>query len=159
MRKLFWYDGPLARLAALVPLPADELLTDSNGPAFPAAAELSLKLLNVGGQSVVIPYTEEEFSEYLVANAAVFPSGPISILEGDDNSCHSNSSKVWKKDPLSTRLCTGYALSADGIWRRHSWVLKVDEIIETTNIRTSYFGVALDLGLSESFAAFHLDDE
>jgi hypothetical protein len=42
-------------------------------------------------------------------------------------------------------LHTGWALSSDGIWRPHTWGYwsGVNQIIETTSLRTLYFGMRL----------------
>ena len=42
------------------------------------------------------------------------------------------------------RLVTGYALSDDGLWRQHSWVMDDQVIYETTVKRTQYYGFVLD---------------
>ena len=51
-----------------------------------------------------------------------------------------------KRDKKGSRLIgvgTGYALSDDGLWRSHSWVLTKKRIIETTVSRVKYLGLAL----------------
>lgn len=64
--------------------------------------------------------------------------------------CHRNSAELFFQhaddDDLSARLrlMTGYALSADGIWRRHSWLTKSNgQIVETTAPRRAYYGLML----------------
>jgi hypothetical protein len=54
-----------------------------------------------------------------------------------------NSAALWGKDTKRRQIGTGYALSDDGIWRRHSWVLEGKRLSETTVPRECYFGVVL----------------
>ena len=69
------------------------------------------------------------------------------LIKGKDNSCHWNSCNLWEKNQDSIRICTGYALSEDGLWRSHSWAVKLKDdktqLIETTVKRKAYFGVVL----------------
>ena len=39
---------------------------------------------------------------------------------------------------------TGYALSDDGLWRSHSWVVTDEVLYETTVARELYFGIELE---------------
>lgn len=68
-------------------------------------------------------------------------------------SCHENAARLWKKNPDSTVIVTGYALSKDGSWRQHSWVKDStdDRIYETTNPRVAYFGFDLTPDESQRF--------
>jgi hypothetical protein len=52
-------------------------------------------------------------------------------------------------ESLSPRL--GFALSAAGCWRPHSWVWDStkNQIVETTELRSKYFGVTQALSQSE----------
>ncbi len=65
-----------------------------------------------------------------------------SILFSFENSrCHDNCDKLYLHKEIAN-VCTGYALSSDGLWRYHSWGLDYDDvIIETTSERILYFGV------------------
>ena len=53
---------------------------------------------------------------------------------------------IWKEKGY--RVCTGYALSDDGMWRQHSWCIdkrpRTTKIIETTEPRVLYFGYVLN---------------
>lgn len=55
-----------------------------------------------------------------------------------------------------TRICTGYALSEDGMWRQHSWIIwhkaRSNQIIETTVPRILYFGFVMTTEMCEEFA-------
>lgn len=47
---------------------------------------------------------------------------------------------------------SGYALSADGLWRQHSWGILRDGILETTERRIKYFGLILQDERANRFA-------
>lgn len=57
------------------------------------------------------------------------------------NQCHDNCE--WLKNlNVIQCVCTGYALSDDGLWRFHSWGINFnDEIVETTEPRIKYYGI------------------
>ena len=65
-----------------------------------------------------------------------------------------NSCALYKANLLNTRLdgdltiATGYALSKDGMWRQHSWLVlrkcRSYKIVETTEKREAYFGFAMN---------------
>ena len=69
------------------------------------------------------------------------------MKRGLPSRCHYNSAKIWETDKEKYRVATGYALSPDGMWRQHSWVIEVgpkeNRIIETTEFRVAYFGMVL----------------
>ncbi len=56
------------------------------------------------------------------------------------NGCHANSLALAAAK-AGRKAMTGLALSEDGIWRSHSWVLDGARILETTTPRTLYLGV------------------
>ena len=58
------------------------------------------------------------------------------------NQCHGNSVCLMKEGVGS--VANGYALSPDGLWRQHSWIVTPDGgIVETTVRRAAYYGVIL----------------
>ncbi len=70
------------------------------------------------------------------------------MQRGKVSECHENSKAFHQKDPERYEVRTGYALNADGIWRPHDLGgsdSHNDDIIETTEKRTTYFGVVKDL--------------
>jgi len=58
--------------------------------------------------------------------------------------CHNNCFRLLQADKIDT-IFTGYALSDDGLWRNHSWGLKKDFLIETTEERLVYLGIQLKI--------------
>jgi hypothetical protein len=71
------------------------------------------------------------------------------MMKGETSQCHANSAELYdiNKNNFDVRICTGYALSDDGMWREHSWLIRhherSNEIIETTVKRVCYFGWVL----------------
>ena len=55
---------------------------------------------------------------------------------------------------------TGYALSADGMWRQHSWLIhrkpRSNRVVETTEPRILYFGFAMTLEHCEKFVSYNV---
>lgn len=68
-------------------------------------------------------------------------SDDTTVLNKMENSaCHDNCFILYHHD-RSHRIFTGYALSDDGLWRYHSWIVtKNNAIIETTVNRLIYIG-------------------
>jgi hypothetical protein len=75
------------------------------------------------------------------------------MIEGEISNCHSNSARIWDSNRELCSICTGYALSKDGVWRQHSWLVLWDEatLIETTEERIVYFGFNLNSEEAEVF--------
>ncbi len=113
----------------------------------PKMYSLREKLLSFGGESVCLPAYEEDIDNILLHGQFWFGSNAKKI-KGEPCRCHSNSCKYYlnaKKEDV--RICTGYALSEDGMWRQHTWVIahkaRSNQIIETTEPRIGYFGFVL----------------
>jgi hypothetical protein len=111
----------------------------------PYLKKLYKHLLHIGGEAVVLwngTNGEKMTQELLGAGQAESGCGAILKL-GDPSECHENSARFYHENPRRYEVRTGYALSDDGIWRPHSWVVDAEEhkIIETTQKRVTYFGV------------------
>jgi len=64
---------------------------------------------------------------------------------GETSRCHQNSIEFYLDGENNYKLCTGFALSNDGLWRSHTWLINEDNLpVETTVGRERYFGVVLD---------------
>jgi hypothetical protein len=87
--------------------------------------------------------------EFLPAKRA--PGGVVSR-------CHYNAAAIWVNRPYEVWIATGFALSDDGWWRPHSWLIerKSGDVIETTADRELYFGYVLTLEEAEEFARANL---
>lgn len=108
----------------------------------------------------IVPFMDHMSLISLVAMNDIFISnkGSSVLYEMEMGNCHENVHKLVKSssDPnnhlfpfYNLHAYTGYALSEDGLWRNHSWVIgrskTSDEkiIIETTTPRLIYMGIKL----------------
>lgn len=108
---------------------------------------LKRRLLQYGGYGVVLALPEPHLNEILTRGYIADGKSAI-LLDGEPSRCHENSYLFWSSQRASLIdlvLCTGWALSADGLWRQHSWVRnpKGEFIYETTAERVAYFGFEL----------------
>lgn len=109
------------------------------------------RLLAIGGAETCLVGREEERDQMLTRGRAY--SGRRAIRRtGERSRCHANVAGLHEQDPAGCRIATGYALSDDGIWRRHSWGLGPDgRPIETTTPRVTYFGFDLTANEADAF--------
>jgi hypothetical protein len=120
-------------------------------PLFP----LEQKLLTVGGTRMVYRY--EPDLKRLLKNAVVFDEC-AELIPGTPHTCHSNVAHYWNENKEILAIATGYALSEDGLWRQHSWLLRKNvmakqcPLLETTVKREKYFGIILTDTEAESFS-------
>jgi len=81
------------------------------------------------------------------------------VALGRRSECHGNASRIWL-DGRVAMIGTGYALSGDGLWRQHSWGLtRREEVVETTEQRLRYYGLALGDSLALDFAVANAGDK
>lgn len=122
----------------------------------PAHAELKTKLLSLGGEDVVF-FEPNEFAYEVLHEGKVYRKSARVHRQGADNHCHGNAVCLWKE---GKKIATGYALSPDGLWRRHSWgIAKNGTAIETTVPRVLYFGYPLDRDDVQVFASLYGEEE
>lgn len=114
------------------------------------------KLLAFGGNEVCMPLVEEDYFA-IMKRGQFFYGNHARLKEGMPSQCHYNSALLWAANKGRCQICTGYALSEDGIWRQHSWVVqpltRSWRIWETTVKRVAYFGVVFDDAECERFYA------
>lgn len=116
------------------------------------------KLLSFGGDDACIIEPEEDMDNILKYGQFWFGKSAI-MKKGRPNQCHANSCYLWGAgdNPKKTRICTGYALSKDGLWRQHSWLVlfkpNSNTIIETTSKRLAYFGFIMDEEICMEFSS------
>jgi hypothetical protein len=102
---------------------------------------------------------EEDIDE-LLAHGQIIERGPsYRVIDGAPSQCHANAAEWWQSHrdlARPHRIATGYALSPDGRWHQHSWLvapgLRGESIIETTQMRWAYWGIILDDEAAEQFA-------
>lgn len=112
--------------------------------------ELKEILLDIGGWAACIPGIEPDI-EKIMTRGRRFPGKSI-MMKGEPSQCHSNSAFCWDENREISKICTGYALSRDGMWRQHSWVFTRDQrVVETTERRVQYFGFIMTEEECEQF--------
>lgn len=108
-------------------------------------------LLDIGGWGVCI--RQEPDLEKIVERGMRFP-GRSKSMKGQPSQCHSNSAACWDENRELCTICTGYALSRDGMWRQHSWVYTNNGVVvETTEKRIAYWGFIMTPQECEDFLA------
>lgn len=121
-------------------------------PVSKQVRELCSQLLSIGGKVVVVEFHESQFCNVLAELGEVDSYDRLKINKGEDRECHTNSAILWSNNKDTYILVTGFALSDDGVWRRHSWIrTKGNTLIETTIKREKYYGMRLNRELAESF--------
>ena len=115
--------------------------------ANPHMEVLKRRLLQYGGYGVVLALPEPHLNEILSRGYIADGKSTI-LLDGEPSRCHENAYRFWASQRVTNidlLLCTGWALSDDGLWRQHSWVRypEGEVIYETTVERVAYFGFDL----------------
>lgn len=111
-------------------------------PLFP----LEQKLLAGGGTRMV--YRDEPDLKLLLSRGEPFDE-PAELVYGKSGQCHLNVAQLWNEQKEILTIVTGYALSEDGLWGQHSWLIRKNptsgqcRLVETTIKRVKYFGVLL----------------
>ena len=146
--KFFWYQDTVDAAKKIFPKMDERLF------------ELKARLLDFAGNTVCLPPYEEDL-ENILEYGQFWLGYNAERVKGETCQCHKNSAKVWQQNKDKTVICTGYALSADGMWRQHSWLIhskpRSNKIVETTRTRVLYYGFAMTPELSEKFADAVLD--
>jgi hypothetical protein len=122
-------------------------------PVHKSVRDLCTHLLVIGGESVAVQFNEPpEVCKAILKFGEITPSNNLKMAKGEERECHTNSAVLWSKNRKKYFLVTGFALSDDGTWRRHSWVKTKDgKLIETTIKREIYFGMTLEEEIAEAF--------
>lgn len=114
------------------------------------------KILAFGGHEVCMPLVEDDYFA-IMKRGQFFYGDHAHLKKGLPSHCHCNAAQFWAANKGRCQICTGYALSEDGIWRQHSWVVqpltRSWRIWETTVKRVAYFGVIFDDAECERFYA------
>ena len=117
--------------------------------------DLREKLLSFAGSDVCMPVVDGDLNEIL-SRGQIWYGDRLQMRTGQPSQCHRNSSYLWSKNKERYVLCTGYALTPDGMWRSHTWLIeprvRKSRVIETTVPRILYFGFAMTEKQAEEFA-------
>ena len=114
----------------------------------PELIPLRDKLLEIGGLEIV-PRPECDLSKLLERGQLFNLDVELEIMH--PSRCHQNVGELWSLWPEKNKIATGWALTDDGLWRQHSWIIHEDTIFETTEKRLKYFGIVLNEEESELF--------
>jgi hypothetical protein len=127
------------------------IATDTHAGDLPADYDkLRDHLLAIGGVRLGVLPTDQDFS--VLQRGKSFDAAAAKLRRMERSRCHSNAASLWCQSRKRIRIASGYALSEDGIWRRHSWGSDSGRVIETTVERVAYFGYELDDSESLPFA-------
>lgn len=72
---------------------------------------------------------------------------------------HLNSIGLFLRDDANTEIGTGWVLDSDELWRRHSWVMRDETLVETTVPQQKYYGIYIssEAGARELYEAQKVD--
>ena len=119
--------------------------------AEPEIMALHELLLSIGGEETCLAKQDPD-TERLLARGR-YHSGEARLKRLEPGQCHQNACDLYR--PGRNKIATGYALSDDGLWRQHSWIVTGEKITETTERRLAYFGYVLT---EQEAAQFLLDN-
>lgn len=121
---------------------------------------LEERLLSFGGNNVMFEVLDGD-TPRILERGQFWYNDKVSWMPHRASQCHKNSCDLWVANKDHTTIATGYALSNDGLWRCHSWVIKFNaksaRVVETTPCkRSAYFGYAMMPDECERFDAANL---
>lgn len=124
------------------------------------AKPLEKYLLSLAGYFALISTEESPLEiKQILTRGEVFEGEAKRRVGGRSSDCHANCCKFFTKNIQNT-IVTGYALSDDGIWRQHSWLINPSgQLIETTLPRLLYFGYKMTPEEAVFFASSNLREE
>jgi len=119
-------------------------------------------LLSHGGEFAILPTIESDL-DAIITRGYIQAGWSLRMMRGRACQCHANSAELYDNNRPRLKLVTGYAMSDDGIWRQHTWLVdtqhvvhrrrKQFRIIETTTPRRRYFGFQLNDDEAEDFVS------
>lgn len=117
------------------------------------------KLVAFAGDAVCLAFDEPDI-DVILERGQFWPGHNAKLIKGYPSKCHRNAADLYRINPELVSagklcICTGYALSEDGLWRQHSWLIRKNQrsnqIIETTQKRVLYMGAVLTAEESKKF--------
>ncbi|KAJ3049020.1 hypothetical protein HK097_009983 [Rhizophlyctis rosea] len=113
-----------------------------------AEQDLERQLIKCGGWAVSM--TNSDTLPFIITEGFLLDGEDADLDLGRPCGCHDNAQALHDENPEEIVVMMGYALSEDGMWRGHSWGLRIADngfrIIETTSERVAYFGHILKPG-------------
>ena len=122
--------------------------------------KLEKKLLSIGGYEVSFAWDcELDELKKILTRGQVLDGRKFKKTQGDPGRCHENSILGWNANRDKAIVMSGFALSEDGYWVFHSWLINVkanNQPLETTPVkRCAYYGYALNLSECEEFLSWY----
>lgn len=118
----------------------------------PELTPLRDKLLEIDGLEVV-PRPESDLTKLLERGRLYDLDVELRLMRR--SGCHVNTALLWMDNMEENKICVGWGLSDDGLWRQHTWIINKEIIIETTEKRIRYFGAILTEDESKAFAFYN----
>lgn len=108
------------------------------------------KLLAIAGEEVCLQWNDPD-TPNICRHGQIWLGMPkrVKFMQGRPSQCHKNVCNLYEQNykQHDVAIATGYALSADGLWRCHSWLLhktaRTVKMIETTTPRAIYYGFVM----------------
>ena len=122
--------------------------------------QLGKVLLDFGGRDVIFKDFEEDY-ENLYKYGQLWYGDKVDKVKMTPNQCHRNSCDLWysNKDKFDIRIATGYALTSDGYWVQHSWLVEKRSrsmrVIETTVKMLTYYGFVMTGEECHKFSSYY----
>lgn len=119
------------------------------------------KILTFGGYEVCMAYMDED-ADKILSRGQLWYGDKFLLMKGEPSQCHRNTCDLWEENikDHEVAIATGYALSPDGMWRQHSWLMhrryRSVEVVETTVKRVAYFGYVMTHDEALSFCEENL---
>lgn len=103
-------------------------------------------LLLFGG-SECCATTDEKDALNILNRGQLWFGDRLILKRGGYRNSHRNAAHLWSFNDNSTRIATGFVLTSQGIWKRHSWVIlnkkPFNKIVDNTENYSLYFGYVL----------------
>ena len=108
-------------------------------------------LLSLDGTSIFGDQIEYDPDVNLLLEQGKIFSGNKAFVDMQANGCHWNVTYLFEQGSID-QIVIGYAMNPQGVWFQHTWGIKDDIIVETSEVNffhiKTYFGVVLDDPLS-----------
>ena len=105
--------------------------------------DLNKILTKIESNTILLPMFDTKAEIINLIKLGISFGATNEIRLGERSQCHENSVDQYLKNEYNENLniVSGFALSEDGLWRSHSWIVKDNSfVIETTEKRLRYFG-------------------
>jgi hypothetical protein len=122
---------------------------------------LNERLVAIGGDILVLapvgmgpsPEFQQQWVLLLLEHGRLIDT-PVTLKQKEMSNCDQSVATIWRRKQYGiASICSGYALSDDGLWREHTWgILRDGGILETTIAREKYFGLYHPGKMSDLFA-------